>query len=247
SLASLIPLNPQSITEDSAAYHAVTGGVLAGAALASVYKMGLPRLLDRVFRKPLGLRYFSFGLSAAAQRGTEFVHEYITGVKPNVLLQQWVSRLVGASFQEVVRITHDPRFRRAVIPAVNVYATAEEVCCFFQMLMQHGRYGTQQVLAPATVSAALRPMGGWCFDRQFMLPMRYSKGFMLGANPLGLWGPFSEKSFGHLGFTNKWSWAIPHSQTAVCLLSNGNCLAGAPIKPMVQFVLEVQRLGGLFT
>jgi CubicO group peptidase (beta-lactamase class C family) len=244
-LEALKMVEPQMPSESAAAYHAVTGGVLAGAVIERVTGHSPANLLDSLLRAPLGTSFFSFGLDE--KYAGAYVHEYMTGDKPNLFLQQWASRLVGASLQEAVRITRDPRFRKSIIPAANMYATAEEMCRFLQVLSQHGRFGAQSLFSTQTIANALRPVGGWCFDRQFMLPMRYSAGFMLGANPVGLWGPLSERSFGHLGFTNKWCWANPQSQTQVCLLSNGNCLAGAPIKAMIQFVVEIQRLGGVFS
>lgn len=243
-LEALKAVAPQAPSESAAAYHAVTGGVLAGAVIERITGQTPQVLLDQLMRKPLQTQHFSYGL--AEETGEAYVQEYMTGDKPNLFLQQWANRLVGTSMQEVVRITRDPRFRKTVIPAANLFATAQEMCWFLEVLAQHGRFGAQSLFSRQAVANALRPIGGWCFDRQFMLPMRYSAGFMLGANPVGLWGPLSERSFGHLGFTNKWCWANPQSQTQVCLLSNGNCLAGAPIKSMIQFVVEVQRLGGVF-
>lgn len=242
-LEALKSVAPQAASESAAAYHAVTGGVLAGAAIERVTGQSPAQLLNQLIKVPLQMRHFSYGLSAGV--GEDYVQEYMTGDKPNLFLQQWANRLVGTSMREVVRITRDARFRKAVIPAANLFSTAQEMCWFLEVLAQHGRYGMQKIFSTSAVANALRPIGGWCFDRQFMLPMRYSAGFMLGANPVGLWGPLSERSFGHLGFTNKWCWANPQSQTQVCLLSNGNCLAGAPIKAMIQFVVEVQRLGGV--
>lgn len=247
-LEALKSVEPQAASESAAAYHAVTGGVLAGAVIERVTGQGPAALLDQLVRLPLQMQHFSYGLPEIGDGDSaqDFVQEYMTGDKPNLFLQQWANRLVGTSMREVVRITRDARFRKTVIPAANMFATAQEMCWFLEVLAQHGRFGAQNIFSRQAVANALRPIGGWCFDRQFMLPMRYSAGFMLGANPVGLWGPLSERSFGHLGFTNKWCWANPQSQTQVCLLSNGNCLAGAPIKAMIQFVVEVQRLGGVF-
>jgi CubicO group peptidase (beta-lactamase class C family) len=243
-LEALKSVEPQAASESAAAYHAVTGGVLAGAVIERITGRSPAALLNELIRKPLGTKHFSYGLSSDIDEN--YVQEYMTGDKPNLFLQQWASRLVGTSMKEVVRISRDARFLKSVIPAVNIFATAEEMCRFLQVLSQHGCYGSQTLFTPEAVASALKPVGGWCFDRQFMLPMRYSAGFMLGANPVGLWGPLSERSFGHLGFTNKWCWANPQTQTQVCLVSNGNCLAGAPIKSMIQFVVEIQRLGGVF-
>jgi len=215
-----------------------------GAVIEAVTQQGVQCLLNAVLRQPLGLRYFSYGLPEALEQ--EQTTEYLTGGRPNLFLQKWIERLLGTSLEQVISVVQDERFRAQPIPAVNLFATTWEMCQFMQLLLFHGTYGSKTIFSPQAISRALKPADNWRLDKQFMLPMRYSAGFMLGANPVGLWGPFSQRSFGHLGFTNKWCWANPQSQTAVCLTSNGNCIASAPLKAMIPFVVEVQKLVGVF-
>ena len=51
--------------------------------------------------------------------------------------------------------------------------------------------------------------------------MRHSAGFMLGADALSLFGPDTDKAFGHLGFTNVLVWADPELGLAVGLITSG--------------------------
>ena len=45
----------------------------------------------------------------------------------------------------------------AVIPAGNLYATAEELTRFYQMLLGGGAYDGHRVMEPSTVARVLRP------------------------------------------------------------------------------------------
>jgi len=51
-----------------------------------------------------------------------------------------------------------------------------------------------------TVARAVAPRGRMSVDRMLMIPMRYSEGRCLGANPFGLYGPDTARAYGHLGF-----------------------------------------------
>ena len=56
-------------------------------------------------------------------------------------------------------MTNDPRFYRAIIPSANLFATAEEVSRFYQMLLNHGEWQGKQILDPLTVHRATRSQG----------------------------------------------------------------------------------------
>ena len=81
-------------------------------------------------------------------------------------------------------MTNDHRFYNSIIPSANLFATAEEVSRFYQMLLNQGQWQGKTILEPLTVHQAVRPLGGFQFDRSLMLPMRYSAGFMLGGSPV---------------------------------------------------------------
>ncbi len=51
--------------------------------------------------------------------------------------------------------------------------------------------------------------------------MRHSAGFMLGADAMSLFGPDTDKAFGHLGFTNVFGWADPERDLSVGLITSG--------------------------
>ncbi|MFB6262013.1 MAG: serine hydrolase, partial [Bradymonadaceae bacterium] len=68
-------------------------------------------------------------------------------------------------------------------------------------------------------------------DRDWTLlltPQRYSLGFMLGrkSTPFNVFGPDTEQTYGHLGFTRALGWANPKNQVAGAILTNG-----VPVRP----------------
>ncbi len=65
-----------------------------------------------------------------------------------------------------------------MIPAGNIFATADETSRFFQMLLDGGVANSQQLLKAETVARIARPLGRMNFDRTLMIPMRYSEGMM---------------------------------------------------------------------
>jgi CubicO group peptidase (beta-lactamase class C family) len=57
-----------------------------------------------------------------------------------------------------------------------------------------------------------------------LLPMSYSMGFMLGTEPVGLYGFRCGKAFGHVGLSNILAWADPERDISVALINSGKPL-----------------------
>ena len=66
--------------------------------------------------------------------------------------------------------------------------------------------------------------------------MRYSEGFMLGANPVGLYGPMTGQAFGHLGFMNILGWADPSRELSAGLLVTGKAILGGHLLALGQML-----------
>ncbi len=77
------------------------------------------------------------------------------------------------------------------------------------MLLDNGRYKDKQIMAPLTAYRAVQEAGKARLDGSLKLPMRYSPGFMLGGNPIGMYGSNSHFAYGHLGLANIICWADP--------------------------------------
>jgi CubicO group peptidase (beta-lactamase class C family) len=184
--------------------------------------------LDRYIRKPMGMRYFRYGLT---KRDQERVAINITTGPDSTLINRALTSVLGTHPEKAVAMTNDPRFYRAVIPSANLFGTAEETSRFYQMLLDQGQWQGKRILDPLTVQGATRSLGSFKLDRSLMLPMRYSAaGFMLGGSPIGMYGRNTHDAFGHLGYANIVSWADPQRDIAVGLMNTGKLALGPHLK-----------------
>ncbi len=218
------------------AYHAITGGFVMAKLVEVTTGMSIQQYLDAVFRQPLGMKYFTYGIDKALQPSV--AHHYETGLKNPKLIENVLTNVLGATVAEAIEISNTPEFMSSVIPSGNIYSTAEEACRFFQMMLQRGEWQGQCVLDPVTVLRGTREVGGARLDKSLMLPMRYSAGMMLGGKPAGLYGVDTHHAFGHLGFSNILCWADPQRDLAVSIVSSGKPVISTHIVPLLFSVLN---------
>lgn len=218
------------------AYHAITGGFVLGDIIERVTGESINTLLDDVIRKPMGMTHFSYGLDPAAVPAENVT----TGLKL-AAVDSFLKHAVGGPLQQVVDVSNDPRFRQVAIPAGNIYATAEEACRFFQMLLNGGEYNGRQIFQRRTVEQAVRPVKAARFDRTLLLPLQFSAGFMLGQRNLSLYGPGTPRAFGHLGFISIYCWADPQRDLAGALLTTGKGLVGPHLPALVRLQMTINR------
>lgn len=216
------------------AYHAITGGFIAAEVLQKVTGQSIQSYLDQHFRKPLKLKHFTYGLSKRHRKDVAL--NYMAGQPVRFPIAQLLQRALMAPTERVVEISNSELFMDAVIPAGNLYATAEELSRFYQMLLNGGSYGGRQLLKSETVQRAVRARGAMSFDSTLMIPMRYSEGMMLGASPVGLYGPMSAQAYGHLGFMNILGWADPQRDIACGLLVTGKAVLGGHLLALAQLM-----------
>lgn len=219
-------------------YHALTGGFILGEVVERVTGEALNTVLDRVIRRPLGMEHFRFGLE-----GPDAAENVVTGLKNAGLLDRYMRHAVGTGLEEVVQLSNDPRFRDVVIPAGNLYATAEEAGRFYQMLLNGGEWQGQQVFRPETVQRAIAPVNRRPrLDHTLLFPLRYSHGFMLGERFFSLYGPGTPQAFGHLGFITIITWADPQRALSGALLTTGKAVLGTHLPGLVKFQYDINRL-----
>ncbi|HEY1076598.1 MAG TPA: serine hydrolase domain-containing protein [Fontimonas sp.] len=221
------------------AYHAITGGFILAEILQRVTQRPIGEYLNNKIRKPLGMRTFTYGL-APEFRPTVALN-YVAGAPVRFPISVILERALMLPIQGIVDVSNSAVFHEAVVPSGNLYCTADELSRFYQMLLDHGEYEGVQVLKPRTVARAVRPASMMTLDRTLMIPMRYSEGLMLGANPVGLYGPMSGRAFGHLGFLNILAWADPQRQVAISLQTTGKAVLGAHLLPLVQLMTAIGR------
>jgi CubicO group peptidase (beta-lactamase class C family) len=144
-----------------------------------------------------------------------------TGPKLLWPLKDIFKKALGVSLEEVIQLSNDPRFRTGVVPSANLVATADDICRFFELLVAGGTYEGTRIFSEATVRKAVEPQTPGQIDRMILLPLSYSMGFMLGTEPIGLYGFRCGKAFGHVGLSNILAWADPERDIAVALMNSG--------------------------
>ena len=219
------------------AYHAITAGFILAEIVERVEGRSVRDVLRDVICKPLGMRYFNYGVDAADM--DKVAMNYLTGMKPVFPLDRYIKHVLGGEFETAIEVSNDPRWMQAVIPAGNIYATAEEASRFFELLRQGGTLDGVRVFDPLTVHRAVMEAGKLELDRTLMMPMRYSMGMMLGAKPFGLMGPSTEQAYGHLGFVNVLAWADPERELSAALLTTGKPLVGTHFVPFFKVLWEI--------
>lgn len=219
------------------AYHAITGGYILGELIRIVTGMDAREFLAQTVEKPLGMRAFNYGLRPEL-RGTEARH-YATGFKPTLGVAWFLEHVLGGNLEELIEVTNDPRFMDVISPAANIYATADDACRFFECLLRGGSLDGVQVFDPLSVRRAVIEAGKPQFDRSLLAPIRYSHGMMLGANPVGLYGPKTGRAFGHLGFSNVLCWADPARDLSVAVLTSGKPVIGPHLPALLKLLTAI--------
>jgi CubicO group peptidase (beta-lactamase class C family) len=204
------------------AYHAATAGYILGAIAMQVTGETLPALLKRIIADPLGCEHMTFGMPE--DRRHEAALSQSTGPSHVPFASQMLKQLLGVEEATVTSALNSTGGLSAIIPAANIYATAEETCRFFQMLLDGGRWNGEQVFKPETIAAATKP-GKLMLDRSMNVPMRFTPGFMHGEKLWSLFGFNTPKAFGHLGFINILCWADPERDISVAFLNTGKSMA----------------------
>jgi CubicO group peptidase (beta-lactamase class C family) len=222
-IATLCAARPVDREFRQQAYHALTAGFILGEVVQRVGQISLPDALDQWIAKPLGCQHLQYGASLALRE--QMPRNVVTGLKPVWPLSAYIRSIIGVDMEEGVAETNTDPFLSAVVPAGNLTASAEDANRVFQMLLNGGRFEGKQLFKPETVARAIEPVGPIQFDRTLKLPMRFSAGFMLGEKPFGLFGPQSQRAFGHLGFVNVLCWADPHRALSVALLTSGKSVS----------------------
>jgi len=234
--------NAEPIIADGSklAYHAITGGFVLERVLRTVTGAGINAYIDRKIRRPMGMKYFTYGLRP--QHRQEVALNYATGPRQGPVLGRLIRRALGTDMESIESVSNAPSFMDAVIPAGNLFGTAEEVSAFFQMMLDGGHWKRKRVCARSTIAGAVREVGTRSFDRTLLLPMRYSAGMMLGDAPFGLWGPRSQEAFGHVGLINKFAWADPQRELSAAILTSGMLLVAHHLVPFATLIGRVASL-----
>ncbi len=201
------------------AYHAISGGFIIGEIVRRVTGVDIREYLRREVLDPLGFRWMDYGV-APSDVGAVAVN-YPTGLPVVPPLSMALTRALGRPVDEITRLSNDPRFLTAIIPAANTVATARELSRFYELLRCGGRLDRVRIMEARTVRRAITEQSYMELDLTLGFPTRYGLGFMLGAERLSLYGSDTKAAFGHLGFTNIVGWADPARELSVGFLTSG--------------------------
>ncbi len=221
------------------AYHAVSGGFVLGELMRRVTGQDVRAVLRKEIVEPLGFRWMNYGVRPedVARVGRDAV----TGLPLLPPMAALFRRALGVPFAKAVELASDPRFLTGVVPAANVVANADELCAFYQCLLDGGELGGVRVFDPRTVRHATSEQTYLELDLTLGIPLRYGLGFMLGGTAVSLFGPHTPHAFGHLGFTNIISWADPDRRLAVALVTSGKPFVSLDSLRLWNLLVEIGR------
>jgi len=215
----LCDARPTSRAGGRLAYHAVTGGFLLGEIVRRITGKNIRNVVEEELCKPLGWRWMNFGVK---RRDVDKVaRSYFTGLPLFPPIGAIVRGILGLDFVEAVELSNDPRYLMAVLPAANLIATADELCEFYQLLLEGGTLRGKHIFEPRTVWRATSEQSYNELDFTLGIPLRYGMGFMLGGEYLSMYGFGSHHAFGHLGLTNVVAWADPERHLSVAIMTSG--------------------------
>lgn len=218
------------------AYHAVSGGAVLGEVVREVTGRSIRDVLATEILDPLGFRWTNYGVVSEDVDAVGL--SYPTGPVLLPPASTFITRALGGVNPDVAtRLSNDSRYLTAVMPAANVVSTANELGRFFELLLRGGSLDGVQVMDPRTIRRAVTPVSHLELDLSLILPMGFSNGFMLGSRYVSLYGPDTERAFGHLGWINVVGWADPERDLSVGLITSGK----APFYPEVLSFLDIPR------
>jgi CubicO group peptidase (beta-lactamase class C family) len=226
---------PTSRAGRQLAYHAISGGFILGEVVRRVTGKDIRTFLDEEILRPLKFRWMNYGVRRRDVRKVAI--NYFTGPPPLPPLSILLERAFGVSVREAVERSNDPRFLTSVVPSANIVATADELSRFYQLLLNGGELDGTRIFDPRTIQRATAEQTYFEFDFTLGVPLRYAMGFILGAQWLSMYGPDTERVFGHLGFTNILSWADPERQVAAAIMTSGKPL----LYPQLYYAYDVVR------
>lgn len=238
-VAALCDSKPVFLPGRRLAYHAVTGGFILGAIVKAVTGRPIEAVLADEIARPLKMEHLSYGLAPEHFRAV--AENRYTGHDIPFPFSRVMKKALGLPLAEAVAASNDPRWMGAVVPSGNVYATADDLTRFFEMLSHGGELDGVRILQARTVrrllveSAYLEP------DLTLGFAVRYGQGVMLGAYPVSLFGPDTEHAFGHYGLINIAAWADPDRETSVALLTSGKAVLANQLPAFIGLLRAISK------
>ncbi len=216
------------------AYHAVSGGFVLAEVVRRVTGDDIRTVLERELIGPLGYRWMRYGVRQADL--PLVARDAVTGPPVPWPITAILRNALGADIERVIELANDPRYLTGIVPSANIVTTASELCAFYQCLLDGGEQNGVRVLEPRTIRHATGESAWWEVDFTLGLPIRYGLGFMLGSRGISLFGTDNDHAFGHVGFSNIFSWADPERALSVALCTNGKPVLSLHAVRLVQWL-----------
>jgi CubicO group peptidase (beta-lactamase class C family) len=223
------------------AYHAVSGGFVLAEVVRRVTGNDIRTVLERELMGPLGYRWMRYGVRP--EDLPLVARDAVTGPPPPWPISVILRSALGAEVEHVIELANDARYLTGIVPSANIVTTASELCAFYQCLLDGGEQNGVRVLEPRTIRHATGESAWWEVDFTLGLPIRYGLGFMLGSRGVSLFGSDNEQAYGHVGFSNIFSWADPERALSVAM-----CASGKPVLSLhaVRLVQWLRAIAGAF-
>jgi CubicO group peptidase (beta-lactamase class C family) len=221
------------------AYHAVSGGFVLAEVVRRVTGDDIRSVLEREIVGPLGYRWMRYGVKP--EDLPLVARDEVTGPPVPWPASTILKGALGGELAHVIDLSNDPRFLTGIVPSANIVSTAYELGAFYQCLLDEGEQQGVRVFEPSTIRHATGEAAWWELDLTLGLPLRYGLGFMLGSSGVSLFGRDNETAFGHIGFTNIFSWADPERALSVALCANGKPVVSLHAVRLLQWMFAIDR------
>jgi CubicO group peptidase (beta-lactamase class C family) len=196
------------------AYHLVNFGFILGEVVRRVSGRMVDEYLMENFQIPLGMKHSWMRIPAR-----------LISTSPRLISKGRENRMTCILF-------NIPAYRRALIPAASLHASARDLAIFYQMLLNKGEYAGKRILEPGTIEGALQ-IGSRTYDETLKCEINWGLGMQLGGTEYkggddqdGAQGNImgsgsSQRTFGHFGLGTCMAWADPDAQLVVTFTCNG--------------------------
>ena len=221
------------------AYHAVSGGFVLAEVVRRATGNDIRTVLERELVGPLGYRWMRYGVRH--EDLPLVARDAVTGPPVPWPITLILRNALGAEVGHVIELANDPRYLTGIVPSANIVTTASELCAFYQCLLDGGEQNGVRVLEPSTIRHATGESAWWEVDFTLGLPIRYGLGFMLGGRSVSLFGSDNEQAYGHVGFSNIFSWADPERALSVALCTSGKPVLSLHAVRLVQWLVAIGR------
>lgn len=221
------------------AYHAISGGFVLDAIVRQTTGKTIREVLAEEILDPLGFDGMNYGWHP--DRLDELAENAFTGRRPGFPIRGVAKRALGVDIDRAPAIANTALWNTSIVPSGNICATANEASRFFQLLLNEGELDGQRIFEGRTIRRAVTETSYLEMDLTLMLPVRYGVGLMLGSKHLGVFGPRTERAFGHLGMTNVFCWADPARRISVALLTSGKPVVSSHLISLVRLLRTISR------